>query len=162
MIRRESTSSFSDLRERPVVLIGAFNNEWSLRLTRPLRFSLAMDSSKGIIYIRDRAHPESRQWSWSIQRHDPAPSKVSGVPLHDYALISRVANSETGQEVVIIGGLYAYGTQAAGEFLVDPQLMSLANSVPLDATGKDLQIVLETDVTEETPGPPRIVSISSH
>ncbi|MBT9333071.1 hypothetical protein [Paracidobacterium acidisoli] len=162
LIRREGASSFSDLREGPVVLIGAFNNEWSLRLTRPLRFSLAMDAARRVIYIRDRDHPDSRQWSWSIDRHEPAASKVSSTPLHDYALISRIANSETGQVVVIIGGLYTYGTQAAGEFLVDPQLMSLARSVPLDTTRKNLQIVLETDVTEETPGPPRIVAVSSH
>ena len=40
-IRRGSESSFSDLRSGAVVLIGAFNNEWSLRLTRQLRYSLA-------------------------------------------------------------------------------------------------------------------------
>jgi hypothetical protein len=31
MIRAGGSSSFSDLREGPVVLIGAFNNEWSVR-----------------------------------------------------------------------------------------------------------------------------------
>ena len=36
LIRRGNSSSFSDLREGAVVLIGAFNNEWSLRLTRQL------------------------------------------------------------------------------------------------------------------------------
>jgi hypothetical protein len=40
LIRRDSSLSFSDLRERAVVLIGAFNNQWSLRLTHPLRYSL--------------------------------------------------------------------------------------------------------------------------
>src|SRR6266702_6056695 len=42
IIRREDASSFSELRQGPVVLIGAFNNEWSLRLTRSLRYSLAL------------------------------------------------------------------------------------------------------------------------
>jgi hypothetical protein len=161
VIRRENSSSFSDLRERPVVLIGAFNNEWSLHLTHPLRFSLAMDAAKRIIYIRDQDHPESRQWSWGIDPHEADPNRVNSAALHDYALISRIESSETGQVVVIIGGLYIYGTQAAGEFLSDPQLMSLTRSIALD-TRKNLQIVLETDVTQETAGPPRIVAVSSN
>ena len=41
--------------------------------------------------------------------------------MQDYALISRIWNSETGHVVIIIGGLYTYGTQAAGEFLTDPR-----------------------------------------
>ena len=35
LIRRGNSSSFSDLREGAVVLIGAFNNEWSLRSHAP-------------------------------------------------------------------------------------------------------------------------------
>jgi len=35
-------------------------------------------------------------------------------------LISRIRNSEAGHAVVVIGGLYTYGTEAAGEFLTDP------------------------------------------
>jgi hypothetical protein len=162
VIRRENASSFSDLLAGPVVLVGAFNNGWSLRLTRPLRFSLAMDPGRRLIYIRDREHPDSRVWNWSIDAHEADPNKVSSTPLHDYALISRIVNSETGHVVVVIGGLYAYGTEAAGEFLADPQLMSLANGLPLDATRKNLQIVLETDVTQQTPGPPRIVAFASN
>lgn len=162
IIRREDSSSFSDLREGPAVLVGAFNNEWSLRLTRPLRFSLAMDAEKRLIYIRDRDHPDSRQWSWSIDRHVSSQDRVSSATLHDYALISRIENSTTGQVVVVIGGLYTYGTQAAGEFLSDPQLMSLAKSIPLNAQKTNLQIVLETDVTQQTPGPPRVIAVSSN
>ncbi len=60
LIRRGSASSFSDLREGAVVLIGAFNNEWSLRLTRQLRYSLAMDPDQHLIYIRDAKNPSSR------------------------------------------------------------------------------------------------------
>ena len=57
VIRRGSSSSFSDLRGGAVVLIGAFNNEWSLRLTRQLRYSLAMDPDRHLIYIRDAKNP---------------------------------------------------------------------------------------------------------
>ncbi len=50
----------------------------------------------------------------------------------DYALISRIRNSETGHVVVVIGGLYTYGTQAAGEFLTDPQWIQAIAKVAKD------------------------------
>jgi hypothetical protein len=161
LIRRESASTFSDLREGPVVLIGAFNNEWSLRLTHQLRYSLAMDSEKHLIYIKDVKNPASRSWSWRTDQstnHHVGP----GSPVFkDYALISRIRNSETGHVVVVIGGLYTYGTEAAGEFLTDPQLIqTIAKATRSDSAHQNLQIVLETTVTDETPGPPRVVAVS--
>ena len=63
VIRPETNVSFSDFRDNPAVLIGAFNNEWSLRLTHPLRFSLALDAERHRIYIRDAKNPASRSWS---------------------------------------------------------------------------------------------------
>jgi hypothetical protein len=161
LIRRESASSFSDLREGPVVLIGAFNNEWSLRLTHPLRYSLALDAEKHLVYIKDVKDPSSRNWSW---RTDQSPIHRVGANspvLKDYALISRIRNSETGHVVVVIGGLYTYGTEAAGEFLTDPQLIqAIGKTTRLDSAHQNLQIVLETTVTDETPGPPKIVAVS--
>ncbi len=123
VFRRGNSSSFSDLREGAVVLIGAFNNEWSLRLTRQLRYSLALDADKHLIYIRDAKNPSSRDWSWATnQSRDPVVG-ANSPKLQDFALISRIRDSETGHVVVVIGGLYTYGTQAAGEFLTDPDLM---------------------------------------
>ncbi|MEI9978617.1 MAG: hypothetical protein WDN23_06375 [Edaphobacter sp.] len=161
LIRRESASSFSDLREGPVVLIGAFNNEWSLRLTHPLRYSLALDAEKHLIYIKDVKDPTSRSWSW---RTDQSPIHHVGAyspVLKDYALISRIRNSETGHVVVAVGGLYTYGTEAAGEFLTDPSLMqAIAKAIQLDSSHQNLQIVLETTVTDDTPGPPKVIAVS--
>jgi hypothetical protein len=160
LIRRESASSFSDLREGAVVLIGAFNNEWSLRLTHPLRYSLALDAENHLVYIKDVKNPSSRTWSWRTDQ--PTDHHVGpGSPvLKDYALISRIRNSETGHVVVVIGGLYTYGTEAAGEFLTDPQLIqAIAKAVRPDSAHQNLQIVLETTVTDETPGPPKVVAV---
>ncbi|MGA9673030.1 MAG: hypothetical protein WBQ94_27775 [Terracidiphilus sp.] len=161
LIRRENASSFSDLREGPVVLIGAFNNEWSLRLTRRLRYTLAIDGENHLIYIKDAKSPSSRTWSWGTNQSREHIGEAGGPVLHDYALISRIRNSETGNVLIVIGGLYTYGTQSAGEFLTDPQLMSLfAKTTHLNAGAQDLQIVLETTVTDGTPGPPRILAVS--
>jgi hypothetical protein len=161
LIRRESASSFSDLREGPVVLIGAFNNEWSLRLTHPLRYSLALDAEKHLIYIKDVKNPSSRNWSWRTDQSTDHRVGAGSPVLKDYALISRIRNSETGHVVVVIGGLYTYGTQAAGEFLTDPQLIqAIAKATRPDPAHQNLQIVLETTVTDETPGPPKVVAVS--
>jgi hypothetical protein len=161
VIRKETSSSFSDLREGPVVLIGAFNNEWSLRLTRQLRYSLALDADRHLIYIKDAKNPSSRSWSWGTNQPRDRVGGAHSPPLQDYALISRIRNSETGHVVVVIGGLYTFGTQSAGEFLTDPQLMrSIAKAAELDPAHPNLQIVLGTTVTDETPGPAKVLAVS--
>jgi hypothetical protein len=161
LIRKENASSFSDLREGPVVLVGAFNNEWSLRLTRRLRYSLAMDADNHLIYIKDAKNPSSRAWSWKTNQPRDEVGEAGGPVLHDYALITRMRNSETGHVLVAIGGLYTYGTQSAGEFLTDAQLMqSITDTAPLIAGSQNLQIVLETTVTDGTPGPPKVLAVN--
>jgi hypothetical protein len=162
VIRNENSRTFSDLREGPVVLIGAFNNEWSLRLTRQLRYSLALDADKHLIYIRDATNPSSRNWSWATNQSRENVGQVHGPALQDYALISRIRNSETGHVVVVIGGLYTYGTQSAGEFLTDPRLMqAISKAAELDPAHPNLQIVLGTTVTDQTPGPPKVLAVSA-
>jgi hypothetical protein len=161
LIRRESASSFSDLREGPVVLIGAFNNEWSLRLTRSLRYSLALDPEKHLVYIKDGKNPSLRDWSWRTDQSTAHRVGANSPVLKDYALISRIRNSETGHVVVVIGGLYTYGTEAAGEFLNDPRLIqAIAKATQPNSSHQNLQIVLETTVTDETPGLPKVVAVS--
>jgi hypothetical protein len=162
VIRNENSRTFSDLREGPVVLIGAFNNEWSLRLTRQLRYSLALDADKHLIYIRDSKNPASRTWSWGTNQSRDNMGGAHGPVLQDFALISRIRNSQTGHVVVVIGGLYTFGTQSAGEFLTDPRLMqTISKAVELDPAHPNLQIVLGTTVTDQAPGPPRVLAVSA-
>jgi hypothetical protein len=162
VIRNEDSRTFSDLREGPVVLIGAFNNEWSLRLTRQLRYSLALDADRHLIYIRDAKDPTSRSWSWATNQSRDNMGGVRGPVLQDFALISRIRNSQTGHVVVVIGGLYTFGTQSAGEFLSDPRLMqSISKAAEVDPAHPNLQIVLGTTVTDQTPGPPRVLAVAA-
>jgi len=160
-IRKQVDSTFSELREGPVVLVGAFNNEWSLRLTRQMRYTLALDLDKHLIYIRDSKHPEARNWSWTTNQPFVPQGSLGGPPLNDYALISRIWNSETGHVVVCVGGLYTYGTEAAGEFLADSQRMqAIASPDLLHDPHRNIQIILGTKVTDGTAGPPRILAVS--
>jgi hypothetical protein len=162
LIRQGSSSSFSDLREGAVVLIGAFNNEWSLRLTRQLRFSLALDAGKHLIYIQDAQNPASRSWSWATNQPRQPITGVNSPRIKDFALVSRIRDAGTGHVVVVIGGLYTYGTEAAGEFLTDPDLMrEVARQANLNRSAQNLQIVLGTTVTDGIPGPPTVLAVSA-
>lgn len=162
LIRRGNSSSFSDLREGAVVLIGAFNNEWSLRLTRPLRYSLAMDPDRHLVYIRDAQNPASRNWSWATNQPPEPQTGANSPKIQDFALISRIRDSETGHVVVVIGGLYTYGTESAGEFLTDPEMMrAISGQMKPGGSGQNLQIVLGTTVTDGTPGPPKVLAVAA-
>jgi hypothetical protein len=162
VIRKGNSSSFSDLREGAVVLVGAFNNEWSLRLTRQLRYSLDLDPEQHLIYIKDAKNPSSRSWSWATNQPSQPVTGVNSPRMHDYALISRIRDAGTGHVVVVIGGLYTYGTLAAGEFLTDRSLMhEVARTVNLRKPGQNLQIILGTTVTDGIPGPPSVLAVSA-
>ncbi|SEC00538.1 hypothetical protein [Terriglobus roseus] len=106
-----------------------------LHLSRGLRVSLALDAAQHLIDIRDRQQPGTRNWSWNT--HPAEKDCNSSVPLHD-ALITHILDSETEHDVVMPGGLSIYSTEAAAEFLVDPDLRSLARSVPM---GRDDRVL---------------------
>ena len=131
-------------------------------MTKQLRYTFALDQEKHLIYIRDAKAPESRAWSWQTDRPSEHHGEVTSPSLQDYALISRIWNSQTGRAVIVIGGLYTYGTQACGELLADPQLFqSFAKGLPLEDAHRNLQIVLRTTVTDGVPGPPQVLALSS-
>ena len=75
----------------------------------------------------------------------------------DYAVVSRFYDSETGQWVMALSGVTAYGTDAAGELVTDP---AFAKYIPASvrSTG-NFQIVLKTSVLRGSTGPIEILSI---
>jgi hypothetical protein len=51
--------------------------------------------------------------------------------LDDYAEISRIVLAETGGKRITVAGISQYGTQAAGEYLADPQrIVAFAKGAP--------------------------------
>ncbi len=61
----------------------------------------------------------------------------------------------------MIGGLYTYGTETAGEFLTNPEpdASDGAGCAAEWKRNQNLQIVLGTTVTDGTPGPPRVLAV---
>jgi hypothetical protein len=148
-IRGESVADFSELRDGPVVLVGAFNNDWTLRLTGPLRFSFERENDT--FWIKDRDHPERKNRSVNYT--------TSYLQLtEDYALISRVLDPTTERMVVVAGGLTGFGTVAAGEFLANPEFMRESlKGAPANWSRRNLQVVITTDVINGHSGPPRAI-----
>jgi len=144
-VRYGSDLTFGDLRYQPSILIGAFGNAWTLQLTNNLRFVFDKHPT-----IRDRSN--NRLYSLPEMAPD-------GRTPEDYAIVSRVFDSNTGELLIAAAGITQYGSRAAGEFLTSPQLMAtLAANAPGDWAKKNLQVLLHTKVVDGTPGPPRVVT----
>jgi hypothetical protein len=148
-IRRPSATEFKDLRDGPVVLVGGFNNPWTLKLTEGMRFTLATEA--GTPYIRDREHPESRQWQ-------SAPDRLIRSVNQAYGLITRAHDPATGQTVLTVSGL-VLGTAAAGECLLDAECLDSAERLAAGGPDKrNLQVVVSAPVIGLDTGAPRVVA----
>ena len=137
--------TFGDLRYQPSILIGAFGNAWTLQTTSDLRFVFDKHPT-----IRDRS--DNRLYTLPNMAPD-------GRTPEDYAIVSRVFDSNTGELLIVAAGITQYGTRAAGEFLTSPQLLTaLARKAPNDWPKKNLQVLLHTKIVGDSPGPPSIVT----
>jgi hypothetical protein len=140
--------SFGDLRNSSAVLIGAFNNSWTLNTTDNLRFVYESGDSPEM-HVQDK-FDTSRSW-W--------PKFLGEKDSDDYAIVSRILDSKTGSVHVTIAGLTHRGTQAAGDFTTNPALFAeFIKQAPKDWSRKNLQIVLHTNVVNDIPGPPTVVA----
>lgn len=143
---------YAELRGNPIVLIGAFNNEWTIRLTEGLRFSLSNGDTPDVRGVRDRE--KGPALTWHLAR-----SPQGWLTDEDYALVTRFFDPQTEQTVVAAAGITHFGTMAAGDFLSNPAYFRDAlKSAPADWRRKNIQIVLQIKVVQGTPGPPRILA----
>ncbi len=148
-----SEASFAQLREGPIVLVGAFDNIWTLRITQKLRFGF--ESKNGVALIVDRKSKEATTWAtaWDLPYE-----KLS----RDYAIVARIHDSTTGQPVIIAAGISEEGTEAAGEILYNPvYLDSLLAKAPPDWEQKNMEAVIETHVIQGHSGPPNVLAVET-
>jgi hypothetical protein len=130
--------SLQDLRRRPVVLVSGYNNLWTMRLLKPLRFHLEQTGS--LHYIFDGQHPERRDWSVDFDL--PYLQQTT-----DYAIIGRFYDPTTGGPVVIVAGIGSNGSQAAGEYIVSPEgLEALVRTAPHGSLYQNFEAVLKVEV----------------
>jgi len=148
-----SSTTLTDLRQGPAILISAFDNPWTLRLAEPLRFHFVRQPGSSICSIEDREDPSNNRWSLDFS----APySKLT----EDYAIVARFWDATTGQLLVIAAGISTHGTISAGEFLTDKRFLQEAlDKVPGNLAHKNIEAVIITQVIDTKPGPPRIAAL---
>jgi hypothetical protein len=147
-VRIGTNYSFEDLRNSPAVVVGAFNNRRTLQMTSNLRF--AFSEQDGHFRIPEQG-PSGRARSWVLGPR--------GQIVEDFAVVTRLLDSKTGQVVIAAAGLGANGTQAAGEFISRRDYLEEAfRRAPSDWPKKNVQVVLQTTVTDSVAGPPRVVA----
>ena len=145
-LRSGEDVAFGDICEAPAILIGAFNNAWTLQMTGDLPFVFGSG-----LTIREHGG-DARQWS-------PVLSSDNRIQV-DYALVARLPHSKTGEPLITIAGIEQSGTRAAAEFITSPQeINSLIRSAPAGWMNKNLEFVLQTKVVNDIPTTSTLVAI---
>lgn len=151
-LKSESSTTLTDLRGGPTLLIGAYDNTWTLRETANLRFHFANNPEMTRFWIEDRANPA--KLDWTIDRAE----QQKGV-YKDFALVARFLDPNTDQFVIVAAGIARGGTVAAGEFLVDStQIKQMTRNAPKDWSKMNMELILETQVIDGRSGPPRLLA----
>ncbi|MGA3133401.1 MAG: hypothetical protein ABSD59_21620 [Terracidiphilus sp.] len=150
-VKESPETSLVDIRSRPIVLVGAINNDWTMRLVAPLRYRFTF-AANGVESIDDATNP--RPTGWMLDSSEPYLSITA-----DYAIVARFHDPTTEGPVLVIAGLGPYGTQAASEFVQSPQhLAELATKLPRGWENKNLEVVLKTNVIGDKAGPPILLT----
>jgi hypothetical protein len=160
-IAAAGSTSLSDLRKGPVILVGGFNNPWSLRILSPLRFSLRSggggpsDEKSAIPQILQIADRKNQPGSpWTVDFHQPISAMT-----HDYAIIARFQANMTDGEVMVIAGLGSGGTESASKFVSSTAYMTqLARQAPRNWRSMNMEAVVETEVIGGRAGHPHIIA----
>jgi hypothetical protein len=142
--------TFSQLREQPSLLLGGFSSQWTLRMTHGLRFNLlGYDPNQKDAYVVD---------TQTGQKWGPV-NAVNGFADHDYSLLCRLFDANSGQVMLIAAGITTFGTESAASFLFDDGLFSaLLEKAPKDWQVKNFQAVIQTSIIGTTPSTPRVVT----
>ena len=145
----DRAAAYHDLRGKPAILMGQFNNRWTLDFTGGLRYYLERDTTQHLYEVRDRNN----------QGKVIATAPQSADRPEEYAIVSRVFNPSTEKTVVTIMGMTQKGTVAGGDFLTNAAYMNDAfEKAPAAWYRKNIQVVLRTAMVGGAAGPPRPIA----
>jgi hypothetical protein len=144
-------TTLEDLRQGPVIFIGGLENVWTKRLVANLRYSFyAADRSES--EIRDNKNPLV---AWKFDNMQPSLANS-----RDYAIVASYFDPTIEQPVLIVAGLGKAGTVAASEFLTSNQHLSAWLTEAKVPNGKNIELVLTTEILDGQPGPPHVLASS--
>ena len=106
-LRFGEEATYADMRDSPVVIVGAINTDWATQLTSESHF--VFDETRGSPNIHETA---GARRIWQMESSD---SNIT----RDYGLITRQLSGKAGQFLVQIAGISHFGTEAASEFLAN-------------------------------------------
>ena len=147
-LRIGAAATFEDLRNFPAAVIGGFDSRWTIQLVSNLRYAFVWNQAK---YMIREQIPRGRTWTTQFGPH--------GETVEDFAIVSRLIDSKTGQFTVTVAGIGPRGTEAAGELVSSSRHLEEALAkAPADWQNRNLEIVLETTVTDSVSGPPHVIA----
>lgn len=149
------TTPLNDLREHSVALLGAYNNQWTLRIMEPLRFHFLVDNTpaNSTERIVDAAQPQAR---WERDMSKPYSSA------DDYAIVARFRDPRIDGWVVVLAGLGRNGTEAAAQFATSPHyLEELRQRLGSNFGTRNVETVLKINVIKGETGAPSILAVHS-
>ena len=148
-----SDTGFAQLREGPFVLIGAFDNPWTMRITQDLPVGFEYDNQ--VREVVDRKSVPKKLWT--LQWQVPGKSLA-----RDYAIVARLHDTVTGEPVVILAGILGEGTEAASEVVSNPAYLdAMLQMAPKNWDQLNLEAVIEANVIDGHPGPPTVVAVET-
>jgi hypothetical protein len=146
-----SDTGFAQLREGPFVLIGAYDNPWTMRITQDLPIGFEYDNH--VREVVDRT--TSPKGVWTLQWQVPGKSLA-----RDYAVVARLHDKVTGEPVIILAGILGEGTEAASEVVSNQAYLdAVLQKAPKNWDQLNLEAVIEANVIEGHPGPPTVVAV---
>lgn len=142
-----ATEPLTGLREHSVALLGAYNNQWTLRLLQPLRFHFTPEPDESIV---DRANPQVR---WARDHSLPYSSA------DDYAILARFRDPTIDGWVVVLAGLGRNGTEAASQFAVSEHYTQLLkDKIGKNFLNRNIEVVMKVKVIDGRSGAPSILA----
>ena len=148
-LRIGATATYEDISDFPTAVIGGFNNRWTMQLVSNLHYAFLQ--TNGQYMIREQV-PGGRTWTTRLGPR--------GETVEDFAIVSRLIDSKTGQFTVTVAGIGPRGTEAAGEFVSSSRELKRGLSLaPAGWQNRNLEVLLETSVTDSVAGPPRVIGI---
>ena len=116
-IRSARTAQIQDFKNANVILLGSpRSNPWASLFEQQLNFRFDRDESTGTALVRNQSPLPGEQKSYRTNR--------PGESGEEYSFIALVPNLRGTGNVLLIAGMSGESTEAAGEFVTDPETCS--------------------------------------
>jgi hypothetical protein len=144
------TVDISGLKNRSILLVGDYNNDWVIRLTNSLPYHFGPETQHSVIYMKTNKPMGSVDYQ--------LPRDL----IHaDYGIVARFHSDVTDGNALVIAGVGPMSTEAAAEFVTsEAHLKEIYKLSPAHWKGKNFEVALETDIVDGSPGHTRIIGSS--